>query len=171
MRCRIPAHAPWSEPLRHDAYPGRAAAALSALRNPGDNLDERAGRRNAKVYVDFDVVDRATPRQAAPGLPRRDATEFQCVLVVVHLEQASADFWLANHGAKPATVKVVDRPAYPPQVEFIGECGERRTRIDGHLYGRPHLTVAGAGLRCVGHCRTPRSTCALNETSCSSQCA
>jgi hypothetical protein len=38
---------------------------------------------------------------------------------------------LVSH--RPAAREVVDRPAHPPQVEFLGERGERGVRIDRHL--------------------------------------
>jgi hypothetical protein len=106
-------------------------------------VDDRAGAGRIETHLGLDVVDGAAPRQALPRLPLGDAGQLEGVAggVVVDLEQAAAHPGLAAHGQDPAASVVVDRAAYPPQVQLLGEGPEGGLRIDGDIDGRRDRAV------------------------------
>src|SRR6185437_4699193 len=166
VRGAVAPGAPRPEPLRRYPHPRRPAAILAAGRDAGLHPDQAAAPGRGEADVDIHVVDRAAPGQPLARLPGGDPAQLQRV-VLVHLEQPAADARLAPHGHRTAAREVVDWPAHPPQVEFLGERGECGVRIDRHLDLRRHHAV----LPRSAHRPLSRSTWALNALSCSSQCA
>src|SRR5262245_34977971 len=93
---------------------------------------ERAALDRLKSDVHLAVVDAAAVREPVAGLPGRDPAQLERV-VFVDLEDSPVDSRLDPHADGASSVEEVDRPAYPPGVDLVGEGGEGPARIDGHL--------------------------------------
>ena len=150
-RRRAPLDPP-REPFGRHAHERQAGAADLAVGHDAVDAHACPARDRFEVHLDDDVIDRALPAHTGAGLPHRHPAQLERV-VLVHLEQPSADAGLQAAPDAARRVPRVDGTVAPPLVDLVGEGGERRHGVDVDVDGRGDVH------------RFFASTCRLNERS------